>query len=215
MNEIPAFQSFSIFQNLDPQYLLAAALLVLGGVVLAVVVVAAIAALAARGGPAASGRFLVQRVDEQDLDQYFAKRATFSTTVRMELPLGPGKVWKALCDERFLSWLPTVRGHKYRSDSRDAGARRTLLSVFCALEEQFIVVEPEKTLVYSVIGSSWPGLRDVTERFTLEPIPGGGTLLEWTTGASPILVWWLPARWTAPFVRPFLKLALSGLRHRI
>ena len=215
MKDIPDFRSFALFQNIDPQVILAAVLFFLGVSVLVVVISAAIAALAARGGPASSGRFLVQRVDGLDLEQYFAKRATFSTTVRLELPLGPEKVWKALCDDKFLSWLPTVRGHQYRSDSRDIGARRTLLSVFCALEEQFIVVEPEKTLVYSVIGASLPGLRDLTERFVLEPTSGGGTSLKWTTGFSPILVWWLPVRWLSPFIRPFLKIALSGLRHRV
>lgn len=215
MNEVPPSQSFSILQNLEPKYILAAVLLAIGSAALAVVAAAGLAALAARGGPAASGRFLVQRVDGLDLDRYFAKRATFCTTTRVELPLGPEKVWRALCDETFLSWLPAVRGHKHRSNSRDAGARRTFLSVFCALEEQCVVVEPERALAYSVIGSSWPGLRDAAEKFTLERTPGGGTLLEWTTGVSPVLVWWLPVRWAAPIVRPFLAFALNGLRHRI
>ncbi|ADG98498.1 Polyketide cyclase/dehydrase [Segniliparus rotundus DSM 44985] len=205
----------SALQNVDPQYIFGAALFFVGVLVLALIVVAALAALLARGGPASSGRFLVQRVDRPDVDRYFAKRAMFSTTVRLVLPLGPEKVWRALMADEFLSWLPTVRGHTYRSDSREEGARRTLRTFFVALEEQFVVVEPEKTLVYSIIGSSLPGLRDLTERFVLEPVADGGTQLEWTTGFSLVLLWWLPVRWTAPFVRPFLKLALSGLRHRI
>lgn len=104
--------------------------------------------------------------------------ANQSIEVDYDLPQAPEKVWRALTDSKVLaSWLmendlKPVVGHRFTFRAQPIPGHwdgRT--------ECEVLAIEPLKLLRYSWKGGTGPSRLDTTVTWTLQPKPGGGTLL--------------------------------------
>ncbi|MFI1916958.1 SRPBCC family protein [Nocardia sp. NPDC020380] len=161
------------------------------------------------------GGFKVQQVPAADLDEFLRTEATFAVTAQREFPYPPHKVWDALQLDGTFSWIPFVKGIRYRDTYLREGALRTFDGLLFGVEEKVIVQAPDRRLAVSGTRISLPVLvRSFAEDYQLRETPDG-TLLTWTIAFRPRFFTFLPLRWGAPFVRPFARWGIRGLADRI
>ncbi|AMT73008.1 SRPBCC family protein [Mycobacteroides immunogenum] len=183
---------------------LAAAAAVVGLILLAIL---------AAGGISAA-RFNLTPVAADQLREYLDSEASFAVTVQRDFFNPPDQVFKALLDERFLSWTPFTKGVDYAGTAlREVGTKRALINTFIVLAEQIVVSEPARALGVTATACSVPLVLDsAAEVFEVLDNGSGGTRLIWHLGGTPRWVGWLPLRAFAPIVRPFIKWHLGKLR---
>ena len=165
----------------------------------------------ASGGPRSSGRFRVKPVAQAHLGIFVDSVASFSVTSQVAFPQSPEQLWKALLDERAYSWVPFMKGVAYLDNQQSVGSRRAVLGTFVVVQEQIVALEEDKRIAFSVTGASLYGLAAGVQEYIITPTAKGGSLLTWTVAGSPKFVGFLPLRFTAPFVRPFLKRSMKGI----
>ncbi|GAB0106930.1 SRPBCC family protein [Nocardia sp. JMUB6875] len=188
-----------------------AVLLVLGALA------AGVAALVLRGwakGVLAGGGFSVRPLTAEQLDPFLTD-ATFAVTVRREFPFPPHKVWDALQLNGTFSWIPLVNGIRYRDDYRREGASRSFDGFLFACEEKIVTMAQHARLSVTGTRISIPFAIDAFAQDYKLAETAGGTALTWTIAFRPRLLTFLPLRWAAPFVKPFLSLGIRGLAARI
>ncbi|WP_078281164.1 SRPBCC family protein [Mycobacteroides franklinii] len=170
-------------------------------------------AILAAGGISAA-RFNLTPVAADQLREYLYSEASFAITVQRDFFYPPDQVFKALLDERFLSWTLFTKGVDYAGTAlRDVGTKRALVNTFCVLAEQIVVNEPGRVLGVTTTACSVPLVLDsAAEVFEVADNGTGGTRLTWHIGGTPKWVSWLPLRVVAPFLRPFVKWQLGKLR---
>ncbi|MBA0046366.1 SRPBCC family protein [Mycobacterium sp. NPDC050853] len=169
-------------------------------------------AVLAAGGISAA-RFNLTTVSADQLPEYLASGASFAISVQRDFPNPPDQVFKALLDERFMSWVPLTKGVDYAGTaSREVGTKRAFVNTFAVLAEQIVVNEPNQRLGVTITGFSVPLVLDsAAEIFEVTANGQGGTRLTWNVGGTPKWVGWLPLRWAAPFVRPVAKWQIGKL----
>ncbi|OHT85215.1 SRPBCC family protein [Mycobacteroides saopaulense] len=190
-------------------------------IVISIAVLAAAGALAglillailAAGGISAA-RFNLTPVAADQLREYLDSEASFALSVQRDFFNPPEQVFKALLDERFMSWTPFTRGVDYAGTAlRDVGTKRALVNTFVVLAEQIVVNEPGYALGVTATACSVPLVLDsAAEVFEVADNGTGGTRLTWHVGGTPKWVGWLPLRLGAPLVRPIAKWQLGKLR---
>ncbi|ALR13418.1 hypothetical protein BST43_08070 [Mycobacteroides saopaulense] len=190
-------------------------------IVISIAVLAAAGALAglillailAAGGISAA-RFNLTPVAADQLREYLDSEASFALSVQRDFFNPPEQVFKALLDERFMSWTPFTRGVDYAGTAlRDVGTKRALVNTFVVLAEQIVVNEPGYALGVTATACSVPLVLDsAAEVFEVADNGTGGTRLTWHVGGTPQWVGWLPLRLGAPLVRPIAKWQLGKLR---
>lgn len=188
-----------------------AALLVLGALG------AGIAVFLLRGwatGVLAGGGFSVRPLTAEQLDPFLTD-ATFAVTVRREFPFPPHQVWDALQLDGTFSWIPLVNGIRYRDDYRREGASRSFDGLLFACEEKVVTMAQNTRLSVTGTRISIPFAIDAFAQDYRLAETAGGTALTWTIAFRPRLLTFLPLRWAAPFVKPFLALGIRGLAARI
>ncbi|MBB4855303.1 hypothetical protein HNP40_002704 [Mycobacteroides chelonae] len=190
-------------------------------IVITVAVLAAAGALAglvllailAAGGISAA-RFNLTPVAADQLREYLDSEASFALSVQRDFFNPPEQVFKALLDERFMSWTPFTKGVDYAGTAlRDVGTKRALINTFVVLAEQIVVNEPGYALGVTATACSVPLVLDsAAEVFEVADNGTGGTRLTWHVGGTLKWVGWLPLRLGAPLVRPIAKWQLGKLR---
>lgn len=177
--------------------IIAAAVIIVGGLIGGLVLIA----LAA--GPNGPGRFPVSK-PEGDLARYFERDASWAATTTVALPASSAALWDAIATKPYLSAFPFVTGPVTDAN----GARITRLTIG-AIEEQVVAQSPESELVTVGTGISVPlALNSYAQRITLVD-NGSERTVAWTLAMTPKWVGFLPLRWTAVFVRPFMGILLK------
>lgn len=189
-----------------------AVLVVLGAIA------AGITAFLLRGwakGVLAGGGFTVDRLDAEQIDALLGERRAFVVTARREFPYPPHKIFDALQLNGTFSWIPLVNGIRYRDDYRREGALRTFDGTLFACEEKIVTMAPNRRLTATGTNLSIPfAVTAFAEDYQLTETEGG-TVLAWTIAVRPRFGGFLPLRWAAPFIRPFLTLGIRGLTTRV
>ncbi|SLC21635.1 Polyketide cyclase / dehydrase and lipid transport [Mycobacteroides abscessus subsp. bolletii] len=188
---------------------IAVACLAAVGAVLGVILLVILAA-----GGISAARFSLTPVGADQLRGYLDSEASFAITVQRDFFHPPDQVFKALLDERFMSWAPFTKGVDYAGTAlRDIGTKRALVNTFIVLAEQIVVNEPGRVLGVTATACSVPLVLDsVAEVFDVVDNGTGGTRLTWHVGGTPRWVGWLPLLMAAPFVRPVAAWQLGKLR---
>ncbi|MGW4242348.1 SRPBCC family protein [Nocardia sp. NPDC004722] len=191
--------------------IIAAVIIVLGGIG------AGIAALILRGwakGVLAGGGFSVNPLTAAQLDGFLTD-AAFTVTARREFPYPAHKVWDALQLNGTFSWIPFVNGIRYRDDYRREGASRSFDGTLFACEEKIVTLTQNTRLAVTGTRISIPFLINAFAQDYRLAEHAGATTLTWTIAFSPRIGSFLPLRWAAPFVRPFMAIGIKGLAARI
>ncbi|MFE3189649.1 SRPBCC family protein [Nocardia sp. NPDC059240] len=191
--------------------IIAAVIIVLGAIG------AGIAALILRGwakGVLAGGGFSVNPLTAAQLDTFLTD-AAFTVTARREFPYPAHKVWDALQLNGTFSWIPFVNGIRYRDDYRREGASRSFDGMLFACEEKTVTMAQNTRLTVTGTKISIPFLINAFAQDYRLTESEGITTLNWTIAVSPRIGSFLPMRWAAPFVRPFLTIGIKGLAARI
>ncbi|MBE5449977.1 Polyketide cyclase / dehydrase and lipid transport [Mycobacteroides abscessus subsp. abscessus] len=188
---------------------IAVACLAAVGAVLGLILLVILAA-----GGISAARFSLTPVGADQLRGYLDSEASFAITVQRDFFHPPDQVFKALLDERFMSWAPFTKGVDYAGTAlRDIGTKRALVNTFIVLAEQIVVNEPGRVLGVTATACSVPLVLDsAAEVFDVVDNGTGGTRLTWHVGGTPRGVGWLPLRMAAPFVRPVAAWQLGKLR---
>lgn len=188
---------------------IAVACLAAAGAVAGLILLAVLAA-----GGISAARFNLTPVAADQLTEYLDAEASFALSVRRDFPNPPDQVFKALLDERFMSWIPFTKGVDYAGTaSREIGTKRAFVNTFGVLAEQIVVNEPSRRLGVTITACSIPLVLDsAAEIFDVLADERGGTRLTWYVGGTPKWVGWLPLRLAAPLVRPLAKWQIGKLR---
>ncbi len=170
-------------------------------------------AILAAGGISAA-RFNLTPVAADQLREYLNSEASFALSVQRDFFNPPDQVFKALLDERFMSWMPFTKGVDYAGTAlREVGTKRAFVNTFGVLAEQIVVNEPNRVLGVTITACSIPLVLDsAAEIFEVTDNGTGGTRLTWHVGGTPKWVGWLPLRLVAPFVRPIARWQIGKLR---
>ncbi|QCH25992.1 SRPBCC family protein [Mycobacteroides salmoniphilum] len=170
-------------------------------------------AILAAGGISAA-RFNLTPVAAGQLREYLDSEASFALSVQRDFFNPPDQVFKALLDERFMSWTPFTTGVDYAGTAlREVGTKRAFVNTFVVLAEQIVVHEPNRVLGVTITACSIPlALNSAAEIFEVADNGTGGTRLTWHVGGTPKWVGWLPLRLAAPFIRPIARWQIGKLR---
>lgn len=161
------------------------------------------------------GGFTVQPVSSEQVDEYLGDRGTFTVTTKRDFPFPPHKVWDALQLNGAFSWIPLINGMRYRDEYRREGATRSFDGMLFAAQEKVITMAPHRRLTVTGTKISIPlAVKSFAEDYQLTET-ADGTTLTWTIAVRPRIGSFLPLRWGAPFVRPFLAFGIRGLAARI
>lgn len=159
--------------------------------------------------------FRTQPVSSDRIDEYLADKATFTVTATREFAAPPAKVWDALQFNGTFSWLPMVNGIHYQDDARREGALRTFDGTLFAARERVVTLAPHKRITTNGTTISLPFVVKSFVQDQQLTETAKGTELAWTIAFRPRIGAFLPLRWAAPFVRPFVSYALGGLATRL
>lgn len=186
-------------------------------IVVIVALGAGVAALILRGwakAVLAGGGFSVNPLTAAQLDAFLTD-AAFTVTARREFPYPAHKVWDALQLNGTFSWIPFVDGIRYRDDYRREGASRSFDGTLFACEEKTVTMAQNTRLAVTGTRISIPFLINAFAQDYRVTENAGATTLTWTIAFSPRIGSFLPLRWAAPFVRPFMAIGIKGLAARI
>lgn len=149
-------------------------------------------------------------LDDQAVQRIRQQKPSFTMTTTRHLNADAHKIFTALQQGAF-SWLPLTTGITYPTPDRGVGATRTFTTYFFSATEQVVTNDPDNHLSTVAIRTSIPLLLTTyTQDFTLTP-DASGTTITWTLTARPALFAFFPLSWTAPFLRPFTRYALSRI----
>ncbi|WOC14280.1 hypothetical protein [Gordonia sp. MP11Mi] len=132
----------------------------------------------------------------------FFTDASWAATVRVEVAQSPANVWEQACDGPLVTLAPIVSGPRTAGDERQyhgliAATSRTVQSA------------PESGLIAVGTGVSIPiAVKSFAERIVITG-GGGKATIEYTLAVQPRLIGFLPLRWTAAFIRPFMAFAVK------
>ena len=172
-------------------------------VIVGLVVVVVLNVLAS--GPKGPKRFKVQMVGPT----YFDSEASFAVSAEIAVSAPVEKVWSRVFEGDYLDALPFISGPTRSGD--DLTTRTPLL----ALSEKVVRSEELRELVAIGTGLSVPLiLSSFGERWEFDT-EAGHVRVRWTVALTPRWIGWLPLRWTAFAVRPFLKFVLAATIRRI
>lgn len=173
---------------------------VLAGLLVLVGLFVAIVLHVLASGPKAPHRFAVKMVGPD----YFDSAASFAVSAEIEVLAPVERVWGQVSQGGYLDTLLVVSGPTRSGDDL------TTRTPFLALSEKVVRSEQLREFVAMGTGLSVPLLlRSFGERwlFTAE---GERVTVQWTVALTPRWIGWLPLRWTAFAVRPFLKVILAA-----
>src|SRR5687768_7857682 len=110
------------------------------------------------------------RYDLEDRDPAWSKRAPVTVVHRVAVPAPPAIAWEVLADqERWPDWYVGVSEVALLHGDGRVGTRRRVRAGFVTVEEEVRVFEPPVRIGLTVVSSSVPGLRAMTEEWELVP----------------------------------------------
>ncbi|MGH3726065.1 MAG: SRPBCC family protein [Mycobacterium sp.] len=166
--------------------------LVIGGLVGAVLLYAL---ASGEGGPS---RFSAVQASQG----FFDKGASFAVTAQITVPGPVERVWALVAQGGYLDGWPLITG------PTRAGDVLTVRTPLLALSEK-VVHEDGEEFVAIGTGLSVPiVLKSFGERWRLAA-DKDKVVVQWTVALTPRWIGWLPLRWTAFAVRPFLTEILA------
>jgi hypothetical protein len=156
-------------------------------------------------GPKGPQRFKVRMVGPE----YFESVASFAASAEITVSAPVEKVWSQVSQGEYLDALPFVSG------PRRSGDELTTRTPLLALTETVVRSEQLREFVAIGTGLSVPlTLSSFGERWLFDT-EGEHVRVRWTVALTPRWIGWLPLRWTAFAVRPFLKFVLAATIRRI
>jgi uncharacterized protein YndB with AHSA1/START domain len=140
------------------------------------------------------------RLAEHDIDDLPVR---ISREVELDAP--PDVVFAVLADHlRWPSWFRGMKRVRIDGEAAGVGALRTVWVPPARVLERFSRWDEGKRLTFHIVGSSAPGLRAMTEDWTLEPLGTAGCRLVIDIGAEPA-AWARPVRVVEAVVRNATK----------
>jgi hypothetical protein len=187
--------------------------IVLVGLPSAAALIAAGLFASSRRGPS-SARFLLQPIESDRIDRYIDREASFSLTVIYDYPDPPSQVFRALLDDRFMSWMPFTQGVNYADGARrDVGTLRALRNSFAVVAERIVLHEPDRLLGVTAAAISVPlVLESACTLYELQADGRGGTRLTWRVGGTPKWFGRKPLRLASMILRPAASWQIGRLR---
>lgn len=130
--------------------------------------------------------------------------ATWAATVSVEVARPAAQVWKQAAQGPFVAFGPLIRGPEARGDHR-------LYRGLIAAASRTIESTPDTAIVAVGTGISIPlVVKSFAERVVLTGRrEGTSTNIEYTLAVQPRFFGFVPLRWTAVFVRPFMAAAIK------
>lgn len=123
----------------------------------------------------------------------------------ISLAAAPDAVFAVLADHPgWTRWFDGMRRVRVDDHAEGTGALRTVWVAHTRVQEHFVVWEPVERMVFDIVTASVPGLRAMTEDWTLVPTGHDSTTLHITIAVeptrllrrSPSLLRWAVARST-------------------
>ncbi|MCD2144977.1 SRPBCC family protein [Gordonia paraffinivorans] len=166
-------------------------------------------------GENAHHRSRTAELSARDIPDYFDSTARFAVTATARVRTAPEDAFIALADGRHLESIPFVAGStpiraRGQVGPVQVGEGRRIDTLVAALGERIVRAEPGRILVLTGTGVSIPMvLESFGERYTIDEIGDDLVDVSWTIAGTPRFIGFLPLRWAAPFLRPFLGFFLQ------
>lgn len=137
------------------------------------------------------------------------------------------EVFEAIDSDDAWRWLAPCCGVQYLTLSssgerrgvgmtRYMGAVRQPLRWVWRQHEVFTAYEAGRRVKYEATQATWPLLRLWVEEYVVTPTSPRSCSLTWTVWWTPILMGWLPLRWTEPIMRWIFTVSIRpGLRRLV
>jgi hypothetical protein len=128
------------------------------------------------------------------IDEGFFQTAAFILSTTIDIPRSPQQVWAALIDDRMGAWMSIIdHAHWQTPPPRHRGARRTVrVARFLTLDEEFFIWEDQRRIGFRAVDIRPALVSGWAEQGCLEPLPDGGTRINYTIAVEAPLLRLMP-----------------------
>jgi carbon monoxide dehydrogenase subunit G len=127
--------------------------------------------------------YLCDKVDDAWIDS-----APVRLVNAVDVDATPEQIWTALEDaSAWPRWATVITNVEWTSPRPfGVGTTRTVtMRARMVADEEFISWAPPSRMGFRFNGASMDGVRAFAERYTLDPLPGGGTRVVWVMAMAP------------------------------
>ena len=153
-------------------------------------------------------RYVCDKVDDAWVDT-----APVTMVMRADIEAAPSDIWAALEDaSAWPRWATVITHVEWTSpEPFGVGTTRTVtMRGGLVGYEEFIAWQPYRRMGFRFNEASMQGVSAFAERYTLQPLPGGGTRVVWVMAMAPTGV----SKLIVPLTRFPMQLAFARMLRR-